>query len=375
MFLYFYCRNSSKKKEKIMRILAPFSGKFKYNKNYFPDGNYKSPRLILANIDWHYSVSTDEEYEYCIKNYKKLLNEEFNLFDNKSKCIIKDQPYWSLKESKNFNNANFNTHYDYSNDEDCSNKKIELLAWYQSAHFNQSDDYGIHLIPLGIIHTAEMLKNNCKNYGLNISKRMAVIWALNVLYCHEIAHSWIEDIASLIEFSSGKDIYKKTQKNFNSYIFMEEAICNTAVYGLQLSFLERENTKQFEERKDQAENDHNKYNKDIDSEFNKETMMKALTDFMKSQPKGYRDFLEIDTDPKKSFRFVREIIYLFKRIYQCNYEIEDNLYEAIDLYFGLCSHRAIHSKNIKEEDIDFSENNYYNSISWSDEAPIRMHIK
>ena len=34
--------------------------------------------------------------------------------------------------------------------------------------------------------------------------------------------------------------FKKTQKKFHSYIFMEEAICNTAVYGLQLSFLKRD---------------------------------------------------------------------------------------------------------------------------------------
>jgi hypothetical protein len=360
----------------MMRILAPFSGKFKYNKNYFPDGIYKSPRLILANINWHYSVSSDDEYEYCIKNYDKLVNQDFNLFNPKSDCIVENQPYWSLENSENFKH-DYSSENELVDDRCFGNNSTELLAWYQSAHFHKSDDYGIHLIPIGVVHTAEALINNCKNYNLIISRRMAIVWAMNILYCHELVHSWIEDIASLIEFSSGEDIYKKTQKKFHSYIFMEEAICNTAVYGLQLSFLKRDGKKQFETgRKYQAENDDIKYCSDMHSEFNKDKMMKALYDFMKSQPKGYSDFIKIDVNPCKSFEFIRELIYLFKRIYidKYDYKIVDELHEAMDLYFGLSSHRARHSANIKRDDINFNQNDYYNSINWRDEVPIRFHI-
>lgn len=356
-----------------MRILSPFAGKFKYNKNYFPDGVYKSPRLLLANINWHYDVSSDYEYEYCIKNYNNLLKQDFDLFNKKSECVVENQPYWDLQKNETFE-------YDYSGEdkvtnENCFGKNIELLAWYESAHFHQCDDYGIHLIPVGIVHTADILINNCKKYNLIISKRMAVVWAMNILYCHELVHSWIEDIASLIEFSSGKDIYGKTQKKFNCYIFMEEAICNTAVYGLQLSFLDRSGKKQFEVgRRHQAENDNKKYIKDIHSGFNKNIMMKALYDFMKTQPKGYRDFIEIDTNPNESFIFVRELIYLFKRVYQCDYRTENELYEAMDLYFGLSMYRARYSKKIEVDDIDFTRQGYYETINWSNETPIRFHI-
>ena len=79
-----------------MVILAPFSGKFKYNTRTFPLGNYKSPRLDLANINTHYDISSDDEYEYCIQSYDVLLEKDFKSFGD---CEAIKQPFWDLQEN------------------------------------------------------------------------------------------------------------------------------------------------------------------------------------------------------------------------------------------------------------------------------------
>ncbi len=109
-----------------MRILAPFSGKFKYNQNHFPHEKYKSPRLCLANVNWHYNVSTDDEYEYCLRHYGELLEERFQLFSEENDCIVKNQPHWDLQKA-----INLDSNYAKSvvaTKENCPNKGIELLV-------------------------------------------------------------------------------------------------------------------------------------------------------------------------------------------------------------------------------------------------------
>jgi len=91
-----------------------------------------------------------------------------------------------------------------------------------------------------------------------------------------------------------------------------------------------------------------------------------------AEPRGYKDFTKISVSPKESFEFIRGMIHLFKYIYKVDKRREEDLYEAIDLYFGISSHRAKYSKKIEKGDIDFNQCNYPKALCERERVPTRF---
>jgi hypothetical protein len=225
---------------------------------------------------------------------------------------------------------------------------MERLAYYAPAHGIAPERYGIHLTKRGIVHVAAKLDSHCK---VKQDQDVILLLAAYILFAHEACHAWIEDLVSLIEFGSGlkpndqQSPYSVVQNKHNSYIFMEEAICNTAAYGLLHHFLTE---------------------RDVHSpgpSYDTAAILTACRKFMRQQPPGYKDFAPIKKSPHESEVFIRNVGRLLLEIYRDSrrYENADAVESVIRVFFGVDFHRFSHLESLDRGDWD---------VLWTGEPPL-----
>jgi len=110
--------------------------------------------------------------------------------------------------------------------------RVDVLAWYAPAHTHTEDVYGIHLTQVGIVKSASAIQELLRIAGTSISRRSAAIIAAYVIYCHELAHALVEDVASVVEFSVGASRYTLFQRAAGHYAIMEEV----AVHSMRMAW-------------------------------------------------------------------------------------------------------------------------------------------
>jgi len=259
------------------------------------------------SFDWNYTNYLDiiEKYK-VLEDYDTLLEnakEKIKTMTPSEKCVNPNQPEWNF-------DSNYNDEFIYdekqeidSESSDCWNKNgkpiFDIPAWYQPAHFNPPAEYGIYITRWGIVSYAEsIIKGNKK-----ISKEESLVSALAILWWHELTHAWVEDICSMIESLTGDDHYSTTSKKYNSYIFMEEAICNSSAYGNLASVLD--------DRKPI-----------IGAKFtentieNKQNILDVVKKIFKAQRKGYSDFYEFECSVDVEKLFFVNIAKLIHEVYE-----------------------------------------------------------
>ena len=109
------------------------------------------------------------------------------------------------------------------------------FAWYVPAH-NGTNDYGIHFDSCKLSAVARKLADIAPNAGLAPGDWL--IGAIEMALWHEVTHAWVEDLVSLAESITGSDFYTQTNRRYASYIFMEEAICNSSSAGMLKMFFQ-----------------------------------------------------------------------------------------------------------------------------------------
>jgi hypothetical protein len=110
----------------------------------------------------------------------------------------------------------------------------DSLASYRPAHFFDSHKYGI------TFQRDQFLKSVCgyisKLQNEDIKKSDLYILIIYHVFAHEVCHSWVEDIVSMIDFELGKEkncanFYTAAHKRYRGFIQREEAVCETAAHG------------------------------------------------------------------------------------------------------------------------------------------------
>ncbi len=315
-------------------IFSPFSQKFilhKSNLNDQPQG--KRQVLDLAwDLSDHWLYKKDSLYINSLqaeisRDYQDLIKEDFQLFSTQTDFINQNQACWDMHNIFKVK-AEQNKIDELPKDKSTA-WRMENLAYYAPAHTHSAEEYGIHLNKIGIAKFAQQVFEECSNQPLEIIQLSAIF----KVFAHEMCHAWIEDICCLIDFAQGEQSvkladrrYSKTNQYYNSYIYMEESICNTAAYGALQSFLNG---------KDAA---------DI-PKYDSQVILSAFETCMRKQPQGYKDFLVIPDAPHKSQLFILNVCRLLVDIYACedsnqnssnrlDYKHTRCISEAVGLYFG-----------------------------------------
>jgi hypothetical protein len=277
-------------------IVTPFSFSFKWD--------YQDYLEIIKSVG-------------ILDDYDKLIIEaKIKIKNNPSeKCIVEDQPIWDISDdySKEVQITK-STEEDLKFD-NCWNKNgkpiFDIPAWYQPAHFNPPNEYGIYITRWGIVSYAESIIN----MNSKISREEALVSALALLWWHELSHAWIEDICSLIESLTGDNHYSGTLKRYNSYIFMEEAICNSSAYGNLASVLD-------------VRKPIGGANFTENTITNKQNILDAVKKIFRGQRKGYSDFYEFDCWVHVKKIFFSSVAKLIHEVYE---------YESFSVQHALAS--------------------------------------
>jgi hypothetical protein len=266
----------------------------------------KIPLILYLNINWHWGFSrrAGEPYFIIKRDYQALITKKFDLFSTNEKCIKTNQPTWNMDEYTTLGiEHDDGEDHEKAETENCAGWRMEHLAYYCPAHYSNHSAFGIHITKRGVAKIAESVSRRCPEQPLEIIQ----IAAFYLLVAHEMCHAWIEDICSIHDFANferrakSSRQYAKTHKEYGSYIFMEEAICNTAAYGWLRTFL-------FTSPSDGREKDM--------PVFNDHAVLRAFVAEMRSQPKGYRDFIEIDDEPPESGKLAGNIARLLCEVYE-----------------------------------------------------------
>lgn len=186
---------------------------------------------------------------------------------------------------------------------------MDLLAWYSPWYLHTEKTYGIHLLDAGIVQFADQLHRACKDGNtLSLSREAAVLWSAYCLYCHELCHGWVEQF---VGYCGDTRLYQ----NKSNFIKDEEALCNTAVYGLQHDLLENmdgfcsETSKTLQAAVNELKETFAK---------NKQDMLNALKAVMQNQSDGYKDYVPIEYSPLNHPVFLAKLSMLATHEYACN---------------------------------------------------------
>ena len=320
----------------VNRIFTPFAQKYLLKEGLLHDqGESMRMRIgIYTDLDWHWGVRYDDFYAGIARDYEKLIRQPFKLYACESgeasdDHIIERQPTWDMNAPLDDFDEDLLRRKEAPFEESPLKRRgwrMEHLAWYSPAHMNPAHRYGIHITRRGVAHVAQQVQALCPNEPLEIIQMAAVY----KIYAHELCHAWIEDLACLFDFLQGERAVKKqrnyarTQARFNSYIFMEEAICNTAAYGWLREFL---GVPRGIVREDIGL-----------PRYNAQVILDAFTQWMRKQPRGYRDFLEIQKTPIRNELFVQNVFRLMIEVYGIVHHghREYEMVEAIGLFFSMC---------------------------------------
>ncbi|WP_172202799.1 hypothetical protein [Niveibacterium sp. COAC-50] len=307
---------------KLDSVLSLFAQKLLLGENHLPD---KTASPLMLDIDkdiiWHGLHQNDAAWKELFDLCDRLASNEYAEFSTDgSVCIVEDQPDWKLgewRERETIELPSAPVKKCNGADERCSSWRLELLAYYSPAHFNTETPhlYGIHFTPGGIASAAQSILKHCAGQP----ERIVRLAAAYTIFAHEMCHAWIEDICTINDLLSGNSTaklddrpYYKTQRRYNSYLFVEEALCNTAALSLTKKFLEDHLTLNEEKPKNK------------DRPYDSNAILNGIKQWMKGQPRGYRDFIEIPTTPSRSEDFLRELQRLLVGIYGLGFKLESN---------------------------------------------------
>lgn len=297
-------------------------------------------------------------------NWKDEISGSSGFGDDEDECINRDQPDGALLPEDEIAAAlgaaletEFKPHeeerrlleLDETRARRCRQWRMERLAWYSDAHRHDISDYGIHIERGAVGKVLEMLEESLyrRNYSIedsrarrfrdflplsirhkrdfldslegdlvenevgSVDRRVLMFGILYKIYAHELCHGWVEDLCSLVDFvheeneeNTAARRYALTMNRLNAYIFLEESLCNTAAHALldhQLRALSATLASQPGP---------------IDP-FNVDVVMDVFREWMRSQPRGYRDFDAITGRPQDSGKFKANLVRLLKdpRIY------------------------------------------------------------
>lgn len=257
--------------------------------------------LNQSLLDGMASKDNNDLFQDIAINFEVLAKEKFDLYsDHDDRYVNTNQPVWDMENPLSEQPMEEDSRH---NDViQCKGWRIEHLAYYVPAHSGDLCRYGVHLTKRGIAHIANAVYEECKakisdNENL---KEVIILATIHKLYAHEVCHAWIEYLCCLLDFGVGVGeeatdrVYAKTNTGFNSYIYMEEAICNTFAYGLLGHYLTVGDRLNSED---------------------KEVIMDAFDCVMRRAPKGYCDFLAIPENPAKSKIFQTNVMKLLVEIY------------------------------------------------------------
>ena len=182
--------------------------------------------------------------------------------------IVPNQPVWDLNaKSGDKDEAREEQDREFSDSRKERSKHLgwrqrDPIAWYCPASFFPPQEYGIHFDAAKVRRLALNLEKHDPSASLTQDEWLVA--AIVKIFWHEICHGWVEDLCHLVESLNGENHYKETQTKFMGYIYMEEALCNTVALWMLKFFFK--------------------------SHQHKDVIFASVIDFMKSQPKGYRDF-------------------------------------------------------------------------------------
>ena len=121
----------------------------------------------------------------------------------------------------------------------CLFDPVDTLAVYKPAHFATGDfcDYGIFFKKETFLNSVVPYINNLNSpaFSEDFKSKLLTLIYYHV-FAHEVCHSWIEDIVSMVDFemgiSSGQpNSYHSSHQKYGGFIAREEAVCETAAYG------------------------------------------------------------------------------------------------------------------------------------------------
>jgi hypothetical protein len=222
--------------------------------------------------------------------------------------IEPDLEYFREKDGINFSDESKK-----SVNDTCRGWRMEKLAWYSDAHRHEIIDYGIHIKRGAVAKILPRLESFLNAKSTPQDRRILMFSILFKIYAHERCHGWVEDISSLTDFlheeneaDRRKRRYARTLNRLRAYIFLEEALCNTAAHGLLYHQLHK-----VDELRGIG------LVGDLIPDFDPSEIMDAFRDWMRSQPAGYRDFSEITERPQESSLFKANLVRLLtdRRIY------------------------------------------------------------
>jgi len=297
----------------------PYAQRAILNESFLPDTVNDSkisnlPLLIHAQIADFGSEAINKMIDDINNNLDQLASQRPSFYSEDCACVIEQQPTWDMNEPSipitSSQPSNASPHR-------CAEYNHEPLAYYSPAHNQQAVRYGIHILQEGVALVAKKIIEKCPKQP----REKIILSAFYKLYAHEVAHGWIEDLVCLIDAATNEQApvenraYKVTQRRYNSYIYMEEAICNTAAHGWLSHFLDGGNLP------------------------NNPTLLKEFAAWMSDQPKGYCNFLPIKSIPYLSDTFITNVYFLLEQIYKPNAInqaawSDELIVETISTYFG-----------------------------------------
>lgn len=198
---------------------------------------------------------------------------------------------------------------------------IEYLAWHVPdlvAVDENHYQFGIHFSEPNMVGAF-----NSIDFG--IDHWFCKYAFIQTIFAHETCHAWVEALvyhSYFFEGASNPSANLRTiLSNFGGYIAVEEAICNTAAFGWVTWFTKR------------AVQDK------IISQSIGDSFIKAIKEWMSSQPKGYRDFKDNGELPISSNDFLSDISKLLKMIYHV-----PNSENSVSAFFNSYHQGGFHSK-------------------------------
>lgn len=301
-----------------MSVLCPFSAGFIFRRSTAlrgllvgPDGERGKPSWgdPIAHHRYFGSLYRHSDHPFFsdpLEAWDELVVDQRHLFD--ASAVPPPQPTWD------FSDASSEVVPPLGQTETgrghTGHQRADVLAWYAPAHACAENEYGIHLTQAGVVKAAAAVQRNAAAVGTNLSRRSAVVIGAFVLYCHELGHALIEDIASVIEFSGGPSQYIVVHRAYGHYALMEEAFCNSLAYACAVRFFDPsgqledprrlEHYREFENKHGSNYVGKRRYDPETEPSFQVPEVLDALERWMRSQPDGYSAFLAERISPSQN---------------------------------------------------------------------------
>ncbi len=266
----------------------------------------RQPRVAAsASFEWHYNISQDEEYEEALARLREGVPQS-DFVRLQVDTALEPQPVWNLHEPPRFHDLLHREGWEPTTVEPVGPGVAEVWASYRS--FHNGSPAGIFLWADGVASCAHALRDAVARQGGTLTDRAAVAWAMSLLYMHELVHQMVEDVVTALEFRIEEELYRPARARWSGYLLMEEALANSFALSLQKWFLAppQRSTSYEGARSLQARHDQKPYTPEPEPVIDAPLMIRALESIMRTQPAGYRDFVDFGPNEKHMDRVLRD---------------------------------------------------------------------